>query len=59
MSERECKHRFEPRYSERFPQALSDAIRNGQSFDYTGPGIRFERIYECDVCKHCGKVVKP
>ena len=54
---RECKHKFQPRYSRRYPQWFNDFIKAGTG-DMTGHP-RMENVYECDVCVRCGKVVKP
>lgn len=59
MSSHNCvvhgQHSFQPRYSIRTPEAILAAVNRGM--DVTGDVM--ERIYVCDVCVTCGKIVKP
>ena len=55
MSEKPCKHKFQPRYSVRAPKWLTVAIENGTLEQLNG-FPEYEKIYECDVCVRCGKI---
>lgn len=47
-----CRNKFQPRYSERYPEFMSRITRiSGSLFD-----VATERIYECDVCVKCGEI---
>lgn len=56
-----CKHKFQPRYDYRTPDWVLAAIEGAARL---GGGARatvsdeLEKIYVCDVCVRCGKVVK-
>ncbi len=54
------RHKFEPRYDYTLPEGLKIGGFEVKVFPGTDPMAPFKnKTYVCDVCVHCGKIVKP
>ena len=60
----DCKHKFQARYSEKYPEWFTKFIAGAydkskdestyvKNINFSYPSL--EKIYECDVCVRCGK----
>ena len=58
----ECRHKFEPRYHEKWPKMESEDImyvmRNEDLIVEGRINDCQEKIYVYDICVNCGKIVK-
>ena len=57
-----CKHKFKPRYNEKWSNPLKDMLCSPNLSKIRGsadtePYLQ-EKIYVCDVCIKCGMIVK-
>lgn len=47
-----CKHKFQPRYDQKFPDFMLEIVKQNRQLSMDLPDR--EIIYVCDVCVKCG-----
>ncbi|MHA1592374.1 MAG: hypothetical protein ACTSUP_07885 [Candidatus Heimdallarchaeaceae archaeon] len=57
-----CKHKFQPRYDDKYVTVIEEILSKGQVIEQVGAPLAVpylkEHTYIYDICIKCGKIIK-